>query len=212
MALNIYPITTTGKKWMWRRRKKKNKEKGIIMRERVIDQRDSSPTLSRLLQPHKNFCVCVCVFVVSARLWVYGSGSAGDKLLSNKEKYKKEKRRKPLKKERNDQKLFFSLLLAFDVFIRSESSVSTSYSCESNKKRGLRTKASWIRIQQRRPRGKKRRRSGGLLKRNHQNACGIAREKKDWAVERGRANRTRLISFCGPVSPEHSDMLITYDS
>jgi hypothetical protein len=48
MALNIYPITTTGKKWMWRRKKKKNKEKGIIMRERVIDQRDSSlsPTLS----------------------------------------------------------------------------------------------------------------------------------------------------------------------
>lgn len=130
-------------------------------------------SLSRLLQPHKNFCVCV--FVVSARLWVYGSGSAGDKLLSNKEKYKKEKRRKPQKREKWPKALFLSSSPLTSSFapnlpsplrtrvnlIRKEDCAQKRVELESNKD-GREEKKT-----KRRP----------SIKRNHRNACGIAREK-----------------------------------
>jgi hypothetical protein len=137
MALNIYPITTTGKKWMWRRKKKKNKEKGIIMRERVIDQRDSS--LSPACCSRIKTFVCVCLLLAP------GFGFTGPEVpaISCCQIKKNIKRKeKETSKKREMTKSSFSLVFSFDVFIRSESSVSTSDSCESNKKRGLRTKAS----------------------------------------------------------------------
>lgn len=107
MALNIYPITTTGKKWMWRRKKKKNKEKGIIMRERVIDQRDSS--LSPACCSRIKTFVCVCLLLAP------GFGFTGPEVPAISccqiKKNIKKRREGNLKKERNDQKLFFSRLL-----------------------------------------------------------------------------------------------------
>ena len=159
-----------------------------------------SLSLSRLLQPHKNFCV----FVVGAQLLSLPSPEVP--AISCRQI--KEKEEGNLQREKWPKALLLLISLTSSFALKSFTPDSWIY-----KKRRLHKELSYNTTKTV-ERGKKRSSSSTLKATTKMRV--EWQPKKDWAVQRGRANPDAFYLFVcvclRPCMPRHQEMFITYDS